>query len=109
VAANADSPEAKTIMLLAYPAQISTLRILTLLPPHIAEESDQKMDEFETLMATEDTQVRKSLDGLAALAGLSKDHELAPSRRATLSSVTSGRGSSRYPARIPMSALCPFL
>jgi hypothetical protein len=77
VAANADSPEAKTIMLLAYPAQISTLRILTLLPPHIAEESDQKMNELEVLMATEDTQVRKSLDGLAALARTSKDHGLA--------------------------------
>ena len=35
------------------------------------------MDELEALMATEDTQVRKSLDGLAALARLSKDHELA--------------------------------
>ena len=77
VAANADSPEAKTMMLLAFPAQISALRIETLLPPHIAEESDQKMDELEALMAGEDTQVRKSLGGLAALVRFSKDPDLA--------------------------------
>jgi hypothetical protein len=77
VAANADSPEAKTMMLLAFPAQISALRIETLLPPHIAEESDQKMDELEALMAAEDARVRKSLDGLAALVRFSKDPELA--------------------------------
>ena len=67
VAANADSPEAKSTMLLAFGAQTSALRIQTLLPPHIAEENDKKMDELEALMASEDAQVRKSLDGLAAL------------------------------------------
>jgi hypothetical protein len=77
VAANADSSEAKAMMPLAFGAQISALRIQTLLPPHIAEESDKKMDELEALMATEDTQVRKSLDGLAALPRFSKDPELA--------------------------------
>ena len=77
VAANADSPEAKTIMLLAFGAQTSALRIQTLLPPHIAEENDKKMDELEALMATEDEQVRKSLDGLAALPKFSNDPDLA--------------------------------
>jgi hypothetical protein len=73
VAANADSPEPKTTML-ALGAQVSALRIQTLLPPHIAEESDKKMDELEALMAREDTEVRKSLGSLSKL---SKDRELA--------------------------------
>jgi hypothetical protein len=77
VAANADSSEAKTMTPLAFGAQVSALRIQILLPPHIAEESDKKMDELEALMAAEDTQVRKSLDGLAALPKFSKDPELA--------------------------------
>ncbi len=75
--AHADSPEAKTVMLLAFGAQLGGLRIQTLLPPHIAEESDQKMDQLEALMATEDAQVRKNLDGLAALPNFRKDSELA--------------------------------
>jgi hypothetical protein len=77
VAAHADPSEAKTMMPLAFGAQISALRIQTLLPPHIAEESDQKMDALEASMATEDTQVRKSLDGLAALPKFSKEPDLA--------------------------------
>jgi len=77
VAANADSPEAKKVMLLAFGAQIGALRIQILLPPHIAEESNRKMDELEALMATEDKQVRKDLGGLAALPKLSVDADLA--------------------------------
>jgi hypothetical protein len=77
VAANADAPEARTVMLFAFRAQVSALRIQTLLPPHIAEESDQRMDALEATMATEDTQVKKSLDGLAALARLGRDPDLA--------------------------------
>jgi hypothetical protein len=77
VAANADLPDAKSMMLLAFGAQTSALRIQTLLPPHIAEENDKKMDELEALMATEDAQVRKNLDGLAALPKFSNDLELA--------------------------------
>jgi hypothetical protein len=77
VAANADSSEAKAMMPLAFGAQVSALRIQTLLPPHIAEESDEKMEELEALMATEDTHVKKSLDGLAALPKFNKDPELA--------------------------------
>ena len=77
VAAHADSPEAKKVMLLAFGAEISALRIQTLLPPHIAEESDQKMDMLEAQMAKEDKQVRKDLDGLAALPELSGNTDLA--------------------------------
>jgi hypothetical protein len=77
VAANADSPKAKSTMLLAFGAQISALRIQTLLPPHIVEENDKKMDELETLMASEDAQVLKNLDGLVALPEFRNDPELA--------------------------------
>jgi Four helix bundle sensory module for signal transduction len=77
VAANAASTDAKTVILLASGAQIGALRIQTLLPPHIAEESDSKMDELEASMATEDARVRKNLDGLATLPNLGKDPELA--------------------------------
>ncbi len=77
VAAHASSPETKKVMLLAFDAEIGALRSQTLLPPHIAEESDQKMDALEARMAKEDEQVRKGLDGLAALSELSGDADLA--------------------------------
>jgi hypothetical protein len=77
VAAHADSQEAKRVMLLAFGAQTGALRIQTLLPPHIAEESNQKMDALEAQMAKEDKQVRKDLDGLATLPELSGDVDLA--------------------------------
>ena len=48
-------------------AQIAAWRLLTLIPPHIAEEDEKKEDEMEALMATEDAQVRKNLEALAAL------------------------------------------
>lgn len=66
-AKSAGSAEANGVASLAFGAQTAALRIQTLLAPHIAEESDQRMDALETLMAKEDLQVRKSLDGLAAL------------------------------------------
>ncbi len=77
VAANADSTEAKTVMRLAFGAEIGVLRIQTLLPPHIAEKSDKRMDELEALMATEDSRIRASLDGLAALPKFTKDADVA--------------------------------
>jgi hypothetical protein len=55
------------ILRLADNARIAAWRLLTLIPPHIAEESDAKMDEMETQMADEDRQVRQSLDALATL------------------------------------------
>lgn len=77
VTANSDAPDAKTTMLLAFGAEVSALRIEALLPPHIAEENDKKMDEFEARMALEDAQVRKNLDGLAALPKFSKNSDVA--------------------------------
>jgi hypothetical protein len=64
---SAGSAGASGVAALAFGAQTAALRIQTLLAPHIAEESDQKMDALEALMAKEDLQVRKALDGLAAL------------------------------------------
>jgi Four helix bundle sensory module for signal transduction len=67
IASNAGSPEEKQVMLLAYGAEISGLRLETLIPRHIAEEHDQKMDELEALISKEVRKIRKNLDGLAAL------------------------------------------
>ena len=57
--------------------RIAAWRLLTLLPPHIAEEDETKEDEMETSMATEDLQVRKNLEALAALPKFSSDPALA--------------------------------
>jgi hypothetical protein len=77
VASNAESSDAKAVVLLALGAETAALRIETLLPPHIAEESDPKMDELEARMAADDAQVRRSLDGLAATPKLRKDPDFA--------------------------------
>jgi hypothetical protein len=77
IALNAGSSKEKQLMLLAYGAEISGLRLQTLIPPHIAEESDQKMDELEALMSKEDKQIRKNLDELTALRNLNQKANLA--------------------------------
>jgi hypothetical protein len=63
-------------MQLADGARIAALRLLALLPPHIAEESDQKMDEIEAMMAKEDQTVRQDLAGLAAIPSLGGNPDL---------------------------------
>jgi len=73
-AAGADSLK---VTQLADGARIAALRLMTLLPPHIAEESDQKMDELEAAMTKEDQAVRRSLDGLTALVKQSDRGDLA--------------------------------
>ena len=77
IASNSGSPEEKQVMLLAYGIEISGLRLQTLIPPHIAEESDQKMDELEALMSKEDKQIRKNLDELIAFPKLKQNANLA--------------------------------
>jgi hypothetical protein len=76
VAKSAGSPEAGDVALLALDAQTAGLRIQTLLAPHIAEESDKRMDELEALMTKEDQQVRGDLNGLAALQRFRGDPDL---------------------------------
>jgi hypothetical protein len=77
IASNAGSSEERQVMLLAYDTEISGLRLQTLLPPHIAEESDQKMDQLEALMNKEDKQIRKNLNELTALAKLNQNANIA--------------------------------
>ncbi len=76
IASNTGSPEERQVMLLAYGIEISGLRLQTLIPPHIAEESDQKMDKLEALMSKEDQQIRKNLDELTALPKLNQNADL---------------------------------
>ncbi len=64
---NSTSPDAKQVIQLADDARIRTLRIQTLLPLHIAEQSDRKMDELEAQMAQEDLEIRKDLENLVTL------------------------------------------
>ena len=64
------------VMRLADTARIAAWRLLTLIPPHIAEESDQKMDALETQMAAEDRKTHQSLNDLAALPILSGNADL---------------------------------
>jgi len=63
------APKARRVMLLASGAQSGAWRIQALLPPHIFEESDQKMDELEARMSNEDEKVRSALKELGALLG----------------------------------------
>lgn len=64
---SADFPDARNVALLACGAQIAALTIQTLLAPHIAEESERKMDELEAQMTRKDKEIRKDLAGLAAI------------------------------------------
>ena len=59
-------PVAGQVMPMAFGARIGILRIQTMLAPHIAEESDSKMEQMEAVMAKEEVEIRKDLDGLGA-------------------------------------------
>ncbi len=67
--ASSINPKARQVMLLAAGAQSGAWRIQALLPPHIFEESDVRMDELEARMANEDQKVRSDLKGLGELLG----------------------------------------
>ena len=76
VTKSATWPDASNVMQLAFGARTAALRIQTLLAPHIAEESDEKMDELEAVMVKQDQEVRDDLDRLAAIRNLSGDADL---------------------------------
>jgi valyl-tRNA synthetase len=61
------SKDSCRVQQMANEIRIGILRILTQLPPHIAEESDHKMDNLESLMEREDKNIRKSLEELTGL------------------------------------------
>lgn len=58
---------ARMVMALAAGAQAAALRIGTLLPPHIAEEREQKMDALEAAMEIEHDRARKNLKAMQSL------------------------------------------
>ena len=76
LAKHATSPQKQ--LLLAASAQAAVLRLETRLAPHIAEQSDQKMDALEALMIKDDGEVRTALDALDA--GLRSESDLAAAR-----------------------------
>ena len=73
----ADSADGMRVWKMSYGARIGLLRIQAQLAPHIAEESDAKMDMMEAAMVKEESQARKNLDELAALTNLAGDADLA--------------------------------
>jgi len=77
VAKGGEGPDGANVMRLAFEAQGAALRIQTMLAPHIAEESDEKMDQLEAAMAKQDETVRADLDRLSRLAGIHGDQDLA--------------------------------
>jgi hypothetical protein len=79
-AVKSSASSAKEQLLLLADARAAALRIEVLLPPHIAEESDEKMDRLESQMAGEDRQVREDLSRLETLL---------PSENADLKTATS--------------------
>lgn len=76
VARSAGSSESARIEMLALRAQNAALRVQTLLAPHIGEESNKRMDEFEARMGKDEQKAEADLVGLAALPKLSADPDL---------------------------------
>lgn len=76
----ATSPDAQAVLRLAGRARIAVLHIQVLLPPHIAEENNEKMDRLEAAMTAEERQASQDLERLAALPSLSADSDLALAR-----------------------------
>ncbi len=76
VAKSANWPESRNIALFALGAESAVLRIQVLLAPHIAEESDSRMDELEAQMNEHAREVQKDLTELAALPKLRGDPDL---------------------------------
>ncbi|MBF0528575.1 MAG: MCP four helix bundle domain-containing protein [Deltaproteobacteria bacterium] len=73
---NAESSQTSEATFLALSAQANALRIQALLPPHIAEASDQKMDELEAEMSGKEKEITADLDVLSKLAQIKGSDEL---------------------------------
>ena len=76
VAKSSAAPDAGEVTRLALGARATALHLQTLLSPHIAEPSDEKMDELEKRMTADDAEARSDLDALAALPGLADDADV---------------------------------
>jgi hypothetical protein len=76
VAKSVNWPDSRNIAVLTLGAEVASLRIQTLLAPHIAEENDKKMDELEAQMNEQGHEVQENLDLLAAHPKLSGDSDV---------------------------------
>jgi hypothetical protein len=73
-------PDARAVNPLTARARIAVLRIQVLLPPHIAEESAEKMDRLEATLKAEEGHARDALGRLAAIPSVAADPDLALAR-----------------------------
>jgi len=83
------SPTSRQIMVLAAGADVGVFRIATLLAPHIAEQSDVKMNELEARMKKEDRSVRDELRELGTLLPANPDVAVANARYGTFTQIRS--------------------
>ena len=72
----------RDVLLLAAGARAAAWRLQAQLAPHIAEPSDQRMDEMEAQMARDHGEIRRALAVLAARPELAADPDLATARAA---------------------------
>ncbi len=79
---SAGTPNEGRVAGLLYHAATAGLTLYTLHSPHIAEASDEKMDQIETRMKTEENEVVTSLDQLAGLVGAERQGSLAQAKAA---------------------------
>ncbi len=73
---NADAESSPPATLSALGAAVAALRVQAMLPPHIAEESDEKMDQMEAAMTHEEEEAQRDLDALLARPDLGGNAEL---------------------------------
>jgi endonuclease YncB( thermonuclease family) len=85
--ASSSAGNARKAMALAAGAQAGALRIHSLLPQHIAEESDAKMDALEAQMTQQDQEVRRDLKELGAFLPSAHEVETATSQYARFAAV----------------------